>query len=257
MADYWRNRVAVVTGASTGIGAEVCVTLANNGMVVIGLARRANLIEALNERVTGIGRIYGLECDLTDTSSILKTFEHIKEKFYVVHLLVNGAGRTVANFLLESSAGEVKDVFDLNVIATCTCIMQSVELMKLHGLRSHIIIINSILGHRVLELPKPAFNVYPATKHALTALCQTVRQEIRYNKLNVKLTSISPGMVETDFLKVYNPASYAPIPKLQPKDVADAVLYALHTPPTVQIEEIILQAIPEHESPNKKEEKEE
>ncbi|XP_055849970.1 farnesol dehydrogenase [Episyrphus balteatus] len=250
-AEFWRNRVAVVTGASTGIGAEVCVTLANNYMVVVGLARRTQLIEDLNTRVTGLGKIFAIECDLTDTSSIVNAFEQIKAKFHTVHLLVNGAGRTVANFLLESSAGEVRDVFDLNVVAACTCIMQSVELMKIHGLRSHIIIINSILGHKVMELPKPAYNVYPATKHALTALCQTVRQEIRYNKLNVKLTSISPGMVETDFLKVYNPASYAPYPKLQPKDVADAVVYALHTPPNVQIEEIILQAIPEY----KKEEK--
>lgn len=254
MAEFWKNRVAVVTGASSGIGAEICVTLANNGMVVIGLARRINLIEELNDNVTGLGRIYGVECDLTDSNSIITAFEHIKNKFHVVHLLVNNAGRTTSNFVLDSPADEVKDVFDLNVVAACTCIKQAVELMKLHGSRSHIIIINSIFGHRVMELPKPAFHVYPATKHALTALCQTVRQEIRFNKLNIKLTSISPGMVETDFLKVYKEVNYAPYPKLQPKDVADAVVYALHTPPTVQVEEVILQAVAQYEPPKKKEE---
>lgn len=89
-------------------------------------------------------------------------------------------------------------------------------------------------------MPVPLFSVYPATKHAITALCQTVRQEIHFLKLNIKLTSICPGLVDTDFLNVYSQA-VDELPKLQPMDVAKAVLYALDTPDGVQVEDIILQ----------------
>ncbi|XP_061388690.1 farnesol dehydrogenase, partial [Musca vetustissima] len=100
----------------------------------------------------------------------------------------------------------------------------------------------SILGHRIPDVAVPLFSVYPATKHAITGLCQTLRQEIHFLKLNIKLTSINPGMVDTDFLNVYS-HTVADLPKLNAGDVADAIMYALETPHHVQVEDITLQAM--------------
>ncbi|XP_017058764.1 farnesol dehydrogenase [Drosophila ficusphila] len=237
---YFRNKVAVVTGASVGIGASTAVELANAGMVVVGLARRSELIEALNDQVTGDGKIFARKCDLSDEEQLTETFNWIRRDFDVIHVLVCNAGILKANFLSESSTKDIKELFDTNVVATASCLREALKHMAAVKVRGHIVVMNSVLGHRIPEVPVPLFSVYPATKHAITALCQTVRQEIHFLKLNIKLTSICPGMVDTDFLSVYSQA-VAELPKLQAKDVAKAVLYALDTPDGVQVEDIILQ----------------
>ncbi|SPP81336.1 farnesol dehydrogenase [Drosophila guanche] len=237
---YWRNKVAVVTGASVGIGASTAVLLANAGMTVVGLARRVQLIEVLNDQVKGEGKILAHECDLNDEQQLTSAFAWLREKFQCIHVLVCNAGILKANFLSESTTKDIKELFDTNVVATACCLREGLKLMAAANVRGHIVVMNSVLGHRIPEVPVPLFSVYPATKHAITALCQTVRQEIHFLKLNIKLTSICPGMVDTDFLSVYSHA-VAELPKLQPLDVAKAVLYALDTPDGVQVEDIILQ----------------
>ncbi|KAI8044932.1 farnesol dehydrogenase [Drosophila gunungcola] len=237
---YWRNKVAVVTGASVGIGASTALELANAGMVVVGLARRVELIEALKNQVSGEGQIFARKCDLNDEEQLTSTFSWIRENFEAIHVLVCNAGILKANFLSESHTKDIKELFDTNVVATASCLREALKHMAAVKGRGHIVVMNSVLGHRIPEVPVPLFSVYPATKHAITALCQTVRQEIHFLKLNIKLTSICPGMVDTDFLSVYSQA-VAELPKLQAKDVAKAVLYALDTPDGVQVEDIILQ----------------
>ncbi|KAH8311942.1 hypothetical protein KR044_008707 [Drosophila immigrans] len=237
---YWRNKVAVITGASVGIGASTAVALANAGMVVVGLARRQELVEALNAKVTGEGKIIGRQCDLSNDEQLISSFNWIQEKFQCIHVLICNAGILKANFLSESPTKDIKELFDLNVVATASCLRETLRHMAKTKVPCHIVVINSVLGHRIPEVPVPLFSVYPATKHAITALCQTIRQEIHFLKLNIKLTSICPGMVDTDFLNVYSQA-VDELPKLQPVDVAKAVLYALDTPDGVQVEDIILQ----------------
>ncbi|XP_004523201.1 farnesol dehydrogenase [Ceratitis capitata] len=236
------QKVALVTGASAGIGAQIALQLANNGITVIGMARRTELIENLNKEVTGLGKIHARHCDLSSEESITAAFQYVNETFPPLTILVCNAGMLKANFISESTGKDIKDLFDLNVVATSICLREGLKLMRTNKSQGHIIVMNSILGHRIPEVPVPLFSVYPATKHALTALCQTVRQEIHFLKLNIKLTSISPGMVDTDFLSVYSRA-VAELPKLQASDVAKAVMYALETPDYVQVEEIILQAM--------------
>ncbi|KAL7730335.1 hypothetical protein ACLKA6_016581 [Drosophila palustris] len=220
---YWRNKVAVITGASVGIGASIAVTLANAGMVVIGLARREELVEALNAQVTGEGKIFGRQCDLTNDEQLVSSFNWIHERFHCIHVLICNAGIIKANFLSESSTKDIKELFDLNVVATASCLREALRHMAKIKVPCHIVVINSVLGHRIPEVPVPLFSVYPATKHAITALCQTVRQEIHFLKLNIKLTAVDE------------------LPKLQALDVTKAVLYALDTPDGVQVEDIIMQ----------------
>lgn len=149
----------------------------------------------------------------------------------------------MTKFLIEDDVENFRTMFDINVIASCICLKQAVNLMKETTGKGHIVVLNSILGHRIPDIPypmKPSFGVYPATKHALTALCQTVRQELSYSKLPIKLTSISPGMVESDMLSSMNQELIAMLPKLKVEDVANSVLYAISTPEGVRIDEIII-----------------
>ncbi|CAD7084231.1 unnamed protein product [Hermetia illucens] len=245
-SNRWQDKVAVVTGASSGIGACIAQNLANSGLTVIGLARRVELIDDLSKNVSGNGKIYSRKCDLTNESEVQETFQWIKDNFSGIDVFVNNAGCIKAAFLLDSPTGDLKQLFDLNCVSTCVCVREAIRMMREKDDTGHIFIINSVLGHRVPDVPVPLFSVYPSTKHALTALCQTVRQEINFHKLNIKLTSISPGMVDTDLLAVYDLSMYAQLPKLQANDVAQAVMYALNTPDHVQIDDIVLQARFQH-----------
>ncbi|XP_030370543.1 farnesol dehydrogenase isoform X2 [Scaptodrosophila lebanonensis] len=148
---YWRNKVAVITGASVGIGASTAVTLANAGMVVVGLARRSELIEALKEQVTGEGKIFARQCDLSDERQLTETFNWIQERFHCIHVLVCNAGILKANFLSESPTKDIKELFDLNVVATACCLRESLKHMAAIKVRGHIVVINSCL--RPCNLP--------------------------------------------------------------------------------------------------------
>lgn len=141
----------------------------------------------------------------------------------------------MTNFITDDEPENIRKLFEVNVIASCVCVKEAVKLMRGRG---HIVIMNSILGHRIPDLPpglKPPFGMYPASKHALTAFVQTLRMELSFLKLPIKITSISPGMVDSDFLSSFNQHLVAVMPKLKVEDVAEAVKYALSTPDRVRV----------------------
>lgn len=251
-----------VTGASQGIGAEICVKLANAGHSVIGLARRAEKVRDLSVRVESNcrGIIVGRKCDVQNENDIKESFNwvrnkkkvlldnvsishQIKKEFGKLDIFINNAGMMITKFLIEDETENFRKMFDVNVIATCICLKEAVKLIKETSGKGHIIVMNSILGHRVPDIPfpmKPSFGVYPATKFALSGLCQTLRQELSFSHLPIKVTSISPGMVESEMLNNMNQELIAVLPKLKVEDVADAVCYAVNTPERVRIDEIII-----------------
>lgn len=116
-------------------------------------------------------------------------------------MFVNNAGIMISNFLIDGETDSFRKLFNVNVIASCIALRESVKIMREQSSLGHIIIINSILGHRIPDVPYPAFGVYPATKYSLTALCQTVRQELSFSQLKIKLT------VSRNFAFYYNKTS--------------------------------------------------
>lgn len=144
----------------------------------------------------------------------------------------------MTNFITDDEPENLRKLFEVNVIATCVCVKEAVKIMRENGESGHIIIMNSVLGHRIPDIPpnlRPPFGMYPATKHALTALCQTLRMEMNFLKLPIKITSISPGMVDSELLTNFNQNLVAVLPKLKVEDVAEAVKYALSTPDRVRV----------------------
>lgn len=97
--DQWKGKVALVTGASVGIGAHTAVALANAGMIVVGVARRAPAIEALSSKVTGEGKIYAKKCDLMVEAEIHEVFKWIESELGGVDVLINNAALLISNFV--------------------------------------------------------------------------------------------------------------------------------------------------------------
>jgi len=143
-----------------------------------------------------------------------------------------------------------KEVFDTNVLGLCIATREAVQDMKANKVDGHIIHINSLAGHRVPNIPN--MNVYHASKYAVTALTETLRNELNSFGSKIKISSVSPGLVKTEIfetsakdsgLKEFPKEMKAVIESfksLDPQDVADAVKFVLGTPPHVQIQELML-----------------
>lgn len=181
MVDKWIGKVAVVTGSSAGIGAAILKDFAKHGITVIGLARRAERVEAIIKELGETkGKAYAYKCDVSDAKSVTEAFKWIESKFGVVNILVNNAGISRNTSILsegDDAFQKMNEIIDTNVIGLLSCTREAHRLMKKSDDYSLIVNINSILGHSVPFMQMPV-SVYPASKHAVTALTETLRQEL-------------------------------------------------------------------------------
>ncbi|XP_018325332.1 farnesol dehydrogenase-like isoform X2 [Agrilus planipennis] len=240
--DRWVGKVAVVTGASAGIGASIAVKLAQTGIIVAGFARRK---EGVEEFAKGLqrtnGKLYGVKVDVSKEKEIIEGFNWVKKNLGPVHILINNAGIIRNNTLIDGNFEQWKEIFDTNVLGLCLATREAVKNMRESNVSGHVIHINSRCGHRVPNVPN--VNVYPASKHAVTALAETLRHELHRNNLNIKITNISPGHVDTDIIEFAGfskSTTYNGRIPLKVDDVTESVLYALRTPSHVQVAEITL-----------------
>lgn len=190
--ERWIGKVAVVTGASSGIGAQIAIDLTNAGMIVIGLARRVERVEELKSKVsaTTAGALHPCKCDITLEEDIKKAFAWTTSNFGGVDVLVNNAGISRIFKLVDSNnTALVKEIIDTNVMGVVLCTREAFQSMKIRGFDGHIIIINSIAGHSVPKIPEMgSFNMYAPSKYAVTAMTEVLRQEFLMEGNAVKIT---------------------------------------------------------------------
>ncbi|XP_068894765.1 farnesol dehydrogenase-like [Tenebrio molitor] len=244
--DRWKGKVAIVTGASAGIGAAIAKQLVEEGLQVVGLARRSERVEELAKKLQGQkGKLYAIKADISKEEDILEAFKWTSDNVGPVHILVNNAGIVQQTNLIEGDTEKWKKTFDTNVMGLCVATREAVKIMKAEKIDGHIIHINSVAGHTVPNYP--GLNVYPASKYAVTALTETLRQELNHLGLKIKITSVSPGTVDTEIVQTNNFVINSKFVekmkktlKLNAEDVADSVLYVLSTPRHVQIHELTI-----------------
>ncbi|XP_034473249.1 farnesol dehydrogenase [Drosophila innubila] len=245
----WSNRVAVVTGASSGIGAACCKDLVAKGMVVVGLARRENRLEEIKAALPAdqAARFHYHKCDVSDEKQVIETFAWIEKTLGGADVLVNNAGISRHTTLTgEGNSADLRAVLDTNVLGVSWCTREAFNSMQRRKIDDgHIVIINSIAGHRVPILPGMSFNMYAPSKHAITALTEVLRQEFLAKGTKTKITSISPGAVDTEIIDKNAFTKLGDFPLLLAEDVADAVSYCIQTPPNVQIHELTIKPVGE------------
>lgn len=251
------GRVALVTGASAGIGAAISETLVNQGMTVIGCSRNVEQIQRLGSRLKDTnngGRLVAYPCDVSKEDDVTTMFRQIRDQHGPVSLCVNNAGVAHAASLLEGSTSQWREMLEINVLGPTLCSREAFRSMREAGVDDgHIVNINSGSGHYVSG--RAETNFYCATKFALTALTEGVRTELREHKSNVRVSQISPGMVKTEFRKrMHNLTDhetdvfYQDRVHLDVKDVVDALLYLLTAPSHMQVHDVIVTANPRPET---------
>ncbi|XP_005187630.2 farnesol dehydrogenase isoform X1 [Musca domestica] len=245
----WQNKIAVVTGASAGIGAATCKALAEKGMMVVGLARRVEKME--NQTRPLIANEYQKnfhthKCDVSDEESVKAAFAWIEEKFGGIDVLVNNAGIVKMGSIVDQNNSDIiKNTVNTNVLGVVWCTREAFRSMKERNVNGHVVIINSVAGHKVpSNTTGYDLNIYSPTKHAVTAMTEVMRQEFLSKETKIKVTSISPGGVKTEIMG--ENIEFPPeIPALNPEDIADAVVYCIQTPPHVQVHEMIIKPVGE------------
>ncbi|CAG9559371.1 unnamed protein product [Danaus chrysippus] len=232
--ERWVGKTAVVTGASSGIGAAVAVALADRGLTVIGLARRDHLVQELNANVSGNGKIYSRRCDIGNLEDVSSAFEWVEENHGGTDILINNAGIFKPGRITDAgdmtlSDEELLSVMDVNFKGVVLCAKKAVSSMMKRNFHGHIINVSSLAGHYIPF--SSYFNIYSSTKYAATAFSSALNNELADCGSQIKLTNLSPGLVRTE-LTVGRPKDEQ---MLDPKEVADVIVYVLSTPPNVNV----------------------
>ncbi|XP_033359814.1 farnesol dehydrogenase-like [Bombus vosnesenskii] len=235
--NYWSGKVAIVTGASAGIGLAISKELAKYGINVIGLARRMDkLLEAA--ALIAEHKFFPIQCDITEEEQILSAIKWIEEKFGGVDILVNNAGLFSFSYVMDSETDEIHNVINTNLIAPAILAREAIQSMRRRYAAGHIINITGITGLYCEAMSVP-MGIYGPSKFGLKGLGIELRHEISQYKLKIKVTTINPGFVRTDMSKQLNSfMKVSPEVLLNDRDIADAVIYALGTPKSVEISEI-------------------
>jgi NADP-dependent 3-hydroxy acid dehydrogenase YdfG len=221
--------VLVITGASTGIGAATARRAVEFGQRVVLAARSEDKLQELAEELGGDEHALAVRCDVTSWDDQQALAQAALDRYGRLDSYFANAGFGAARGFLEESVEHWKSMIDTNVLGAALSIRASLGHFKEQG-RGHLLLTSSIAGRRVLP-----GSLYSATKHAVTAMGEALRQEVA--DTDIKVTLIEPGMVETPFFD--NPVSGG----LQADDIARAVMFALTQPPHVDVNELLIRPI--------------
>lgn len=236
------GRVAVVTGASSGIGAAVAVALAREGCHVALAARRIDALESIKRRmVVREGKVIVRQTDVTDRKQVEALINAAHGELGPVDIIVSCAGVMYFTMMANAQVEEWDRTVDVNCKGLLHCLSSTVPGMLSRG-SGHIVAISSDAGRKVF----PGLGVYSASKFFVEATLQSLRLETAGKGLRV--TSVQPGNVATDLLgmstdaeaiKKYGEPSGAQI--LDPEDVANSIVYALKQPAHVAVNEVLIE----------------
>jgi NADP-dependent 3-hydroxy acid dehydrogenase YdfG len=234
------KEVAIVTGASSGIGAATARALAASGYDVIACARRMDRLNALAAEDSAI-TAHAL--DITDQASVDQLAADLKGRS--ISVLINCAGGAFdAASVIDSDPAIWSKTYDLNVVGTVRMVKAFAPLMQANG-NGHIVIISSTAGHVAYENG----GSYVAAKHAETSLARTLRLEL--NGLPIRVTEIAPGMVKTEeFAKIrFGDAAKAAkvyegvAAPLTAEDVAEAIRWSVCLPAHFNVDSLVIRPV--------------
>src|SRR3954470_8550715 len=216
--------VLLITGASTGIGAATARHAADAGYRVALAARSADKLEQLAAELGGDERAIAVPTDVTDFAAQQQLVEAARDAFGRLDVAFANAGFGAKRGFLEDTPELWREMVLTNVLGAAYTIRAT--LPHLRETNGHLILTSSVAGRRALP-----GSLYSATKHAVTAMAEALRQEADGA---IRVTCIEPGMVDTPFF------SDRPQNALQDDDIARAVLYAVQQPPHVDINEMLI-----------------
>ncbi len=237
-----KDKVVIVTGASSGIGLATALAFSKAGAKIAIGARRIDRLEKLqNEILQNDGQVILQKLDVTQKSDCDSFVDAVIKKWGTIDVLVNNAGLMPLSFIKKLKVDEWDRMIDVNIkgVLYCTASVLPKMLEKKSG---HIVNISSVAGRIVF----PAGSVYCATKHAVTAFSEGLRQELS-PRYNIRVTIIEPGVVATDLTNTITDESLQgfvenskKMDALKAEDIASAILFAVNAPNHMNVNEVLI-----------------
>jgi NADP-dependent 3-hydroxy acid dehydrogenase YdfG len=234
------NKTALITGATSGIGRATAHEFAKHGIRLILCGRRQERLDTIQSALSKQTDVITLNFDVRDKTQVFKTIESLPQSFKHIDILINNAGN--AHGLDPIQDGKLDDwdaMMDINVKGLLY-VSKAVIPQMTERKSGHIINIGSSAGREVY----PKGNVYCATKHAVAAITDGMRIDL--NPYDIKVSSINPGLVETEFSQVrfkgddIADSVYKGYKALQPEDIADIIYFAITRPKHVNIADLLV-----------------
>ena len=227
------GKSAVVTGASSGIGAATAQALAREGARVVGGARRTDRIAT---------PVTPIELDVTDPESCEGFVKAAVEELSGIDILVNAAGLALGRDLFDASSEEdERVVLETNVNGLIRMTRLCLPHLRDSG---HIVNLGSVAGRQAYEKG----SLYVTSKFAVRGFTYALREDLLGRPIHI--TTVDPGLVETDFSRVRFRGDediarkvYEGVEAMQPEDIADCVLFAVTRPPHVNVDELVVKAL--------------
>ena len=240
MTEGIQNKVVVITGASSGLGEATARHLAARGATVVLGARRANRIDALAQELTAAGyKAMAVATDVTDRNQVRTLVDSAVQEFGRIDVMLNNAGLMPLAPLERLKVDEWDRMIDVNLKGVLYGIAAALPHMQTQK-SGHFINVSSVYGHVV----DPGAAVYCATKHAVRALSEGLRKEVK--PYNIRTTIISPGAVSTELLDHISEKDiqqgtrdFVSTIAVGPDTFARAVAFAINEPDDVDINEIL------------------
>lgn len=233
-----------MTGASSGIGAATARALAHAGAAVTIGARRADRLEALAAEIRAAGgRVAVRPTDMRREADVVALVAAARESFGGVDVLVNNAGLGRAAPISAGTTEVWREMLEVNVLGLAIATREAIRDMERRGVAGHVVHVSSMAGHRV---PGPDSGMYAATKFAVRALTEALRQELRARKSPIRVSAVSPGHVFTEFADVFSgrAGAQAEIDArgkiLEPGDVAEAIVWIVTRPPHMEVHDLLV-----------------
>jgi clavulanate-9-aldehyde reductase len=241
MAKELAGKVAAITGASSGIGEATALKVVEAGGAVALGARRTERIEALAERINASGgRAIAVTTDVGDEGQARAFVDAAIEQLGRLDVLVNNAGVMLLGPVQGADTEQWRRMIDANLYGVLYATHAAVPHLLQQG-SGHVVTVSSIAGVRA----SAGSAVYNATKFAVNAFSEAVRQELAPH--DVRVTTINPGAVETELrthlsedLQQQQRERFADVEVLQAQDIADAIVYAIAQPPHVSINDVLV-----------------
>jgi len=235
-----QKKIALITGATSGIGRATAEIFAKNGINLVLCGRRKERLDSIEKALSRETDVHTLNFDVRDREQTLQAIASLPEAFQHIDILINNAGN--AHGLDPIETGSLDDwdaMIDINVKGLLY-VSKAVIPGMTERQSGHIINIGSSAGKEVY----PKGNVYCGSKHAVLAITEGMRIDL--NPYGIKVGAINPGLVETEFSKVRfkGDASadkvYKGFKALQPEDVADVIYFAISRPAHVNITDVLM-----------------
>ncbi|HFD6322400.1 TPA: SDR family oxidoreductase [Staphylococcus aureus] len=226
------DKVAVVTGAGSGIGEAIATLLHEEGVKVILAGRNKDKLQNVANQLAQ-DSVKVVPTDVTKKEEVDELIKIAQQTFGDLDIVINSAGQMLSSKITDYQVDEWDSMIDVNIKGTLYTAQAALPTM-LEQSSGHLINIASISGFEVTK----SSTIYSATKAAVHTITQGLEKELA--KTGVKVTSISPGMVDTAITAAYNPSDRK---KLDPQEIAEAVLYALTQPKHVNVNEITVRPV--------------